>query len=94
MITANICLSDIPKERIREANGKKYCNIVLDTLREVDDKGNTHSVYMSQTKEERTAKVKKQYIGRGKDWNAGKSQQQPPAPAQNDITEPIDDLPF
>jgi hypothetical protein len=95
MITASICLTDIPKEKITvsQTNGKKYLNIVIDTLKEVDDKGNTHNIWASQTKEERAAKAKKQYLGRGKDWNSGK-QESKSTPTPAEITEPLDDLPF
>lgn len=69
MITASICLSDIPKERIVEAkNGKKYLNFVVDERREVGQYGDTHTVYLSQSKEERENKEKRIFIGNGKEW--------------------------
>lgn len=69
MITISVCLSDIPKEQIVEAkNGKKYVNLVLDERREVGQYGDTHMLYMSQTKEERENKEKKVFIGSGKEW--------------------------
>lgn len=69
MITASICLSDIPKERIVEAkNGKKYLNFVVDERREVGQYGDTHTVYLSQSKEERENKEKKVFVGSGKEW--------------------------
>ncbi len=68
MIVLDICLSDIPANKRRNANnGKVYTSIVVDKRKEVDDKGNTHTVYMNQTKEERTAKEKKAYIGNAKE---------------------------
>ena len=69
LINLSICLSDIPKDRIKLAdNGKKYLNITVQDLREADEYGNTHSVYATQTKEEREAKEKRTYIGRGKEF--------------------------
>ena len=55
MITISVCLSDIPKDQIVEAkNGKKYVNLVLDERREVGQYGDTHMLYMSQTKEQQS----------------------------------------
>ena len=70
MITVSICLTDIPKEKITtsEKNGKKYLNIVVDHRKEVSTYGETHTVYLSQTKEEREAKAAKVYLGGGKEY--------------------------
>ena len=65
----NMCLSDIPKESRRTAgNGKTYCDIVVTELKNTDDRGNTLTVYMSQSQQERTGKRPKDYIGRGKEF--------------------------
>lgn len=71
MHTLSIDVTKIPKERLKDG---KYLNIVLDKLKETDTYGNTHSVYMSQSKEERTAKAKRIYIGNGKEWNFEKKE--------------------
>jgi hypothetical protein len=69
MIVTSICLSDIPEDKITtSSNGKKYVNIVVDQRREKDQYDNTHTVYMSQSKEERHAKVPKKYVGNGKEY--------------------------
>jgi len=70
MIVLDICLSDIPKDRIKksEKNNKSYCQIVVDTRKEKDNYGNTHTLYMNQTKEERADKVAKSYVGSGKEY--------------------------
>lgn len=69
MIVLDVCLSDIPADKRRIAqNGKVYTSIVVDTRKEVDDKGNTHTVYMNQSKEDRVAKVNKTYIGNAKEF--------------------------
>jgi hypothetical protein len=69
MINIGICLSDLPKSKITESkNGKKYINIVVDERREPDQYGNTHTVYISQSKEEREQKQDKVYIGNGKEF--------------------------
>jgi hypothetical protein len=79
MITISVCLSDIPKSKIVEAkNGKKYVNLVLDERREVGQYGETHMLYVSQTKEERQNKDKKVFVGSGKEYKFEKRQEDVP----------------
>ena len=67
LVNVSICLSDLPKDKIKQAaNGKKYINIVVADRKEADQFGNTHTVFVSQTKEEREAKTDKVYVGQGK----------------------------
>ena len=105
MIRISICLSDLPKDKITTAsNQKKYINLVVDERRMPDAYDNTHTVYVSQTKEERTAGEKKVYVGNGKEHvfnnsgNQQQSQQQPSTPQSNTYNNPstgsVDDLPF
>ena len=69
MIVISICLSDIPEDKITtSSNGKKYVNIIVDQRKEKDQYDNTHTVYMSQSKDERQAKVPKKYVGTGKEY--------------------------
>lgn len=69
MIILNICLSDIPQtKRFLGKDGKWYTNIITTGLKETDKYGNTHTVYMSQTKEEKDSKTDKIYVGRGKEY--------------------------
>lgn len=90
MHTLSIDVTKIPKERLKDG---KYLNIVLDKLKDTDTYGNTHSVYMSQSKEERTAKAKRIYIGNGKEWNFEKKEEQPKSSA-NTVDNDSLDLPF
>lgn len=69
MIVLDICLSDIPQSaRKTGKNGKVYTQIVVDEKKQIDDYGNSHAVYMNQSKEERAAKANKVYIGNGKEF--------------------------
>jgi len=82
MIVASICLSDIPADKITksEKNQKKYLSIVIDkNFNGADQFGNTHSVSIGQTKEERQAKTKKTYIGNGKEYIFENNSQTAPA---------------
>jgi len=79
MIVASICASDIPKDAITisEKNGKKYFSIVIDERKQPDNYGNTHSVTLNQTKEQRDAKTPKVYVGNGKEYNFNKPAAKP-----------------
>jgi len=75
MIVVQICLSDIPAaSRRQDKNGKWWAGVVVDERRSVDNYGNTHSVSMSQTKEERDAKTPKVWVGSGKEFKFSSSQ--------------------
>jgi len=106
MINISIDLSKVDKSQIKEVNGKKYLNVTVDAKKEKDNYGNTHSVYLTQSKEDRSAKANKMYVGSGKEYVF--NQQQAPAqqqPAQQyqqpsygtapaGKSEPVDNLPF
>lgn len=93
LISVSICLSDIPKDKIKQANnGKKYINLVVAKRREVSQYGETHTVFISQSKEEREAEGQKAYIGGGKEFiptNAVTTESVESMPPMVD-----DDLPF
>lgn len=97
MEVISICLSDIPKELIStsDKNGKKYINLVVAGRKEPDKLGNTLTVFINQTKEEREAKKDKIYIGSGKVFNFGNNQStQPNTQVTTPQTDETDDLPF
>ena len=100
MIVISLCAEDIkPHLKKNEKNGKHYINLVVDTKKETDQYGNTHTVYVSQSKEQREAKEPKKYVGNGKEY---KSQHNAPKQAETKPietkTEPINEddlgLPF
>jgi hypothetical protein len=106
IINISIDLNKIDKSRIKQhSNGAKYYAMTVDTKREPDQFGNTHTVYDSPTKEEREAKTPKNYLGSGKEFvfggqqaaQATQQQQTPPAsapPAPMTPPEDISDLLF
>ncbi len=88
----NICLTDLPKERMykSEKNGKIYISLSTYDYDEPDQYENDFSISLPLTKEERERKDKGEtinriFVGNGKIWKSGQTQ-----PAQQDI----DDLPF
>ena len=67
MIVIDICLTDIPKDAITEGkNGKKYLKLVLNERKSEGKYGETHTLQLSQTKEQREAKASPVYVGSGK----------------------------
>lgn len=67
IISASIDLTKIDKTKIvHNKNGSKYLNISIIVNDEPNDYDQDTSISISQTKEEREAKVKKVYIGNGK----------------------------
>lgn len=70
LIVASINLKDIPKKDIKEVtrkNGEKglYAEICI-AVNDETRFGNNCSIYMSQTEEERKAKINRNYIGNGR----------------------------
>jgi hypothetical protein len=95
MYRFSICLTDLPKDKMKKAaNGKIYINLVAGEKREPDQYGQDVYVAVDQSKEEREAKAARTYVGGG--WTvkpvAGISPDQvndlPPADLMND------DLPY
>jgi hypothetical protein len=95
IINVSVCLTDLPKDKIKLAdNGKKYISLTIRDLQTIDAYGNTHTLFVSQTKEERDAKANRTYVGRGKEvvFRAA-------TPTIEDVeslpaAENLDDLPF
>lgn len=92
MISININLTDLPRHKIVKAkNGKSYINLIVAEMKQADQYGNTHTVFVSQSKEERAANEKKIYCGNGKQLAA----MQPLEPVQQPINSSYSsDLPF
>lgn len=68
LFSISICLSDLPKDKIKQAaNGKKYISLMCASRKETGLHGETHTVYVPQTKEEREAKTPTIYVGSGKE---------------------------
>lgn len=94
LINANICVSDIPKDKFKKAdNGKIYCNITIAERKEPDKFENTHTIYVSQSKEERDKRVDKKYIGSGKEFSFSPIISSPDQVESMPVAEDVD-LPF
>ena len=74
MIVISLCAEDLkPHLKKNEKNGKHYVSIVVDERKETDKFGNTHTAYISQSKEQREAKTPKSYVGNGKEFKFNSS---------------------
>jgi hypothetical protein len=92
MIVINVEREKIQWQPVQTKTGvRHFANIVVDNLKEVDEKGNTHSVYNNQSKEQRAEKAKKEYCGRGKEYKFEKKEYSKPVNQQEN--EDLD-LPF
>ena len=100
LISASIDVSKISKDKLISGAKGKYINITISINDEVDQYGNQVGIYESQSKDERDAKDKKNYLGNGKiAWTSdGGSTAKPSAPASKPApqakVEEGDDLPF
>ena len=66
LVNFSVNLTDLPKEDIYEYNGKKYINLTIGALKEIDKYGKTHSVWVNDYKPEKKADTKQ---GEPKDQN-------------------------
>ena len=75
MIILDIDFSAIPKDRLTEAkNGHLYGKVCLVEMKQPDNWGNTHTLYMQQTKEEREARADRIYIGKAREYKEQRHQ--------------------
>ena len=69
LINISICLTDLlnEKDKIKQAaNGKTYINLVCLERKQIGIYGETHSIIVSQTKEERELNINTVFVGFGK----------------------------
>lgn len=88
IINVRLELDKIDKTKIVVGEKGKYLNIIVAERKETDQYGNTHTVYIQQSKEERESKEEKIYMGSGKEYEF-----------ENNVTNLVpgsddDDLPF
>lgn len=78
MIILDIDFSAIPKEKLNKANnGHTYGKVVCAEMKQPDKYGNTHTIYMMQSKEEREERADRIYIGKGKEYGGKRQDNQP-----------------
>jgi hypothetical protein len=83
MIVINIEKEKIQWKPVQTKTGvRHFANLVVDNLKETDEKENTHLVYNNQSKEDRAEKKKKEYCGRGKEYKFEKKEYSKPVNQQ------------
>jgi hypothetical protein len=65
IVNFSLDLNKIPKSAITKKNGAAYLNLTM-SVNDDSRYGNNTSVYIAQSKEERDAKTKRDYIGNGR----------------------------
>ena len=97
LITASINLSKIDKSKIIEGKKGQYLPITISLNDDLDQFGNQGNMTISQSKEERDAKVEKSYLGNVKVvWTNGDNVAAAPREEQQTQSNSTvkDDLPF
>jgi len=101
IINGSINLSEIPKDKIIDGKKGKYLPITITINDEPDQFGNQGPITVAQTKDERTAKQGKTYLGNVKViWTNGENVSAAPRDDQPIQAAPVgpiqsaDDLPF
>jgi hypothetical protein len=92
LIAISIDVTKLDKSKFVKGKKGTYANLTVSVNDEDDQFGNNASTWESQTKEERDAKVDRNFLGNGKViW----SSQSPSAPAPASKAQAVvDDLPF
>lgn len=89
VLNCSICLSDLKEGAVKIGkNNKKYLNFSVSERREPSQYGQTHSIVLSKSKEEREAKAPNVYIGDGKIFHFENRD------VQTQTEDTSDDLPF
>ena len=92
-INQSICLSDIPKNKIKEdKNGRKWVNLTAALMRQEDKFGNTYAVYVSQGKDE--SRDDRAYVGKGREFCFENKQPTPETVDSLPAASGTNDLPF
>ena len=65
LVNFSLDLNKIPKSAITKKNGAAYLNLTM-SVNDDSRYGNNTSVYIAQSKEERDAKAKRDYLGNGR----------------------------
>jgi len=96
LISASIDVTKISKDKLIKGDKGTYLNITIAINDEVDQFGNQAGIYESQTKEQREAKEKKNYLGNGKiSWSSdGATAPKKSTPPAAPVIEEGEELPF
>jgi hypothetical protein len=96
LIAISIDVTKLDKSKLVKGKKGTYANITVSVNDEDDQFGNNASIWESQTKEERDAKVDRNFLGNGKViWSSQSSTNQPKSSGKKtQASNDEDDLPF
>lgn len=99
LFSASIDVTKISKDKLVKGEKGTYLNVTISINDEEDNYGNVLTITESQTKEEREAKAKKNYLANGKlvwssDGGSTAKSAPAPVPAPTAKVEEGEDLPF
>ena len=97
IINVKIDVTKLTKDRLFKGEKGTYANLTIAAYMDGENQyGDTHSVYESQSKEEREAKMDRVYVGNGKEFIFGGNGETKTAPRPEPVTADVDDeeLPF
>jgi hypothetical protein len=66
ILSASLNVAKIDQTKLIDGRTGKFLNVTITINDEVDKYGNNASIFESQSKEEREAKIPKNYLGNGK----------------------------
>jgi len=66
ILSASLNVAKIDQTKLIDGRTGKFLNVTITINDEVDKFGNNASIFESQSKEERDAKIPKNYLGNGK----------------------------
>ena len=66
ILSASLNVAKIDQTKLIDGRTGKFLNVTITINDEVDKFGNNASIFESQSKEEREAKIPKNYLGNGK----------------------------
>ena len=84
LVEISVCLSDLPKDRIFEYNGKKYIKLKVVKRRETDQFGKTHYIEVDMFEPEKSATKQEAALPKYEDRKEESYREVPP-PSQDDL---------
>lgn len=69
-----LCISDIPTEKLKKGpDGRIYLGYTISKMKQEDTHGNTHTMFVRESKEDRENGVERVWLGKGKSYELARS---------------------
>ncbi|MFA5849970.1 MAG: hypothetical protein WC833_08805 [Bacteroidales bacterium] len=95
-LNGSICLDDIPPAAVKQdqETKKRYLAFTASRMKQPDKYGNTHTIYVRQSKEEKERKVEKRYLGKALEFSFKDKSPGPQTVDGMPAADGTDDLPY